>query len=218
MPPINTEALDPETGEPIPGSSAPRLLPKSSLVPDDNPNRGVSKVALLRFGNEYIVKLHAKVDKRDAYIEKLREEVVRLRNGGQGEAVKMSVMVERDEVDGEDGEGLSDDDEEHGVVEEEVDLLDYDVAADEEEDEEEAEEEGDEDGEDELNGEDEEMEHADELATAVPNSNTASGKRSRHSTGGMPPTSTSTAAAGQGRRLARVASNSNIKTKGRKSD
>lgn len=95
LPPINTEALDPESGEPIPGSSAPRLLPKSSLVPDDNPNRGVSKVALLKFSNEYIVRLHDKVDKRDDYIERLRQEVQRLRMGGLG-----------DEVRGEEGEDL----------------------------------------------------------------------------------------------------------------
>ena len=95
LPPINTEALDPESGEPIPGSSAPRLLPKSSLVPDDNPNRGVSKVALLKFSNEYIVRLHDKVDKRDDYIERLRMEVNRLRTG-DGE----------DEVTGEEGEDL----------------------------------------------------------------------------------------------------------------
>ncbi|WVW83438.1 hypothetical protein I302_105459 [Kwoniella bestiolae CBS 10118] len=79
LPPINVEALDPESGEPIPGSSAPRLLPKSSLVPDDNPNRGVSKVALLRFGNEYIERLKERVDRRDDYIERLREEVRKLR-------------------------------------------------------------------------------------------------------------------------------------------
>ena len=95
LPPINTEALDPESGEPIPGSSAPRLLPKSSLVPDDAPNRGVSKVALLKFSNEYIEKLHGKVDKRDTFIEKLREEVRRLRVGGIGE-----------EIRGDDGEDL----------------------------------------------------------------------------------------------------------------
>ena len=110
LPPINTEALDPESGEPIPGSSAPRLLPKSSLVPDDNPNRGVSKVALLKFGNEYIVRLHEKVDKRDGYIDKLRDEIRRLRLG------------ESDEVRGDEGE----------------DLLDMDMLIGEEEEEEES--------------------------------------------------------------------------------
>lgn len=73
LPPINTEALDPESGEPIPGSSAPRLLPKNSLVPDDNPNKGVSKVALLKYSNEYIGRLHAKIDRRNDYIELLKE-------------------------------------------------------------------------------------------------------------------------------------------------
>jgi len=107
LPPINTEALDPESGEPIPGSSAPRLLPKSSLVPDDNPNRGVSKVALLKYSNEYIGRLHDKVGKRDWFIEKLREEVSRLRDGGE------------DEIRGDEGE----------------DLLDIDMTIGEEEDE-----------------------------------------------------------------------------------
>ncbi|OCF72153.1 hypothetical protein I204_07418 [Kwoniella mangroviensis CBS 8886] len=95
LPPINVEALDPESGEPIPGSSAPRLLPKSSLVPDDNPNRGVSKVALLRFGNEYIEKLKERVERRDDYIERLREEVRRLR-------------IASDDLGGEDEEGEGD--------------------------------------------------------------------------------------------------------------
>lgn len=75
LPPINTEALDPESGEPIPGSSAPRLLPKNSLVPDDNPNKGVSKVALLKYSNEYIGRLHAKIDRRNDYIELLKESI-----------------------------------------------------------------------------------------------------------------------------------------------
>lgn len=104
LPPINTEALDPLSGEPIPGSSAPRLLPKSSLVPDDNPNRGVSKVALLRFGNEYIGKLQERVDRRDLYIEKLREEVKRLREGGEEEDVTLDNGEDLLEYDWREGE------------------------------------------------------------------------------------------------------------------
>jgi hypothetical protein len=121
LPPINTEALDPESGEPIPGSSAPRLLPKSSLVPDDNPNRGVSKVALLKFSNEYIVRLHDKVDRRDEYIEKLRLEVARLRNGGIEDEItgdggedllEMDMTIgEEDDLEG-DGEEMDEEDEE----------------------------------------------------------------------------------------------------------
>lgn len=117
LPPINTEALDPESGEPIPGSSAPRLLPKSSLVPDDNPNRGVSKVALLKFSNEYIVRLHDKVNKRDEYIDKLRAEVTRLRLG-DGEEVRGDEgedLLEMDMLEGEEDDLGDDDDDEMDV-------------------------------------------------------------------------------------------------------
>ncbi|OXG22604.1 hypothetical protein C366_00922 [Cryptococcus neoformans Tu401-1] len=124
LPPINTEALDPLSGEPIPGSSAPRLLPKSSLVPDDNPNRGVSKVALLRFGNEYIGKLQERVDRRDLYIDKLREEVKRLREGAEGGGVMLDNgedLLEHDWREGEedefgedDGDGDNEDEREGG--------------------------------------------------------------------------------------------------------
>lgn len=107
LPAINTEALDPESGEPIPGSSAPRLLPKSSLVPDDNPNRGVSKVALLKFSNEYIERLHEKVEKRDGYIEKLRAEVARLRRASGALSIdEDGAAEEEDEVRGDEGEDL----------------------------------------------------------------------------------------------------------------
>ncbi len=80
LPPINIEALDPESGEPIPGSSAPRLLPKSSLVPDDNPNKGVSKVALLKFSNDYIGRIHTKIERRENYIDLLKEAIRSLRS------------------------------------------------------------------------------------------------------------------------------------------
>lgn len=79
LPPINTEALDPETGEPIPGSSAPRLLPKSSLVPDDNPNKGVSKVALLKYSNEYIERMQGKLERRNNYIDLLKDAIQAIR-------------------------------------------------------------------------------------------------------------------------------------------
>ncbi|OCF39019.1 hypothetical protein I317_07195 [Kwoniella heveanensis CBS 569] len=129
LPPINVEALDAETGEPIPGSSAPRLLPKSSLVPDDNPNRGVSKVALLRFSNEYIEKLKGRVDRRDTYIERLREEVRKLRARG-GEDPNTSDIGAVPEDGGSEGEGEGDMSSsqagEDGGSEEDVDVLEYD--------------------------------------------------------------------------------------------
>ena len=139
LPPINTEALDPESGEPIPGSSAPRLLPKSSLVPDDNPNRGVSKVALLKFSNEYIVRLHDKVEKRDDYIERLRMEVQRLREG-LGEEVRgpdEEDLLEMDMLEGEeddlaDPEASEDMEDEYADEEEEEDGMD--MGEDEEDD------------------------------------------------------------------------------------
>ncbi|ORX39646.1 hypothetical protein BD324DRAFT_648284 [Kockovaella imperatae] len=140
LPPINTEALDAETGEPLPGSSAPRLLPKSTLVPDDNPNRGVSKVALLKFSNEYIVRLHDKVEKRDSYIDKLRDEIRRLRLGSS------------EEVRGDEGE----------------DLLEMDMLQGEEDDLDSVSGDGDDDGEAQINGhhdedKDEDMDDDDEI-------------------------------------------------------
>lgn len=119
LPPINTEALDPESGEPIPGSSAPRLLPKSSLVPDDNPNRGVSKVALLKYSNEYIGRLHAKIDKRDGYIELLREEVRRVRR---------LAGVQPDSSGDDDEEDLLDIDMLEGEEEDEGDMIEDSMA------------------------------------------------------------------------------------------
>jgi hypothetical protein len=95
LPPINAEALDPETGEPIPGSSAPRLLPKSSLVPDSNPNKAVSKVALLKYSNEYIGRLHGKVERRDNYIELLKEAIRSCRNlAGFGPDEQLDELVD----------------------------------------------------------------------------------------------------------------------------
>lgn len=93
-------------------------------MPDDNPNRGVSKVALLRFGNEYIGKLQERVDRRDLYIDKLREEVKRLREGAEGGGVMLDNgedLLEHDWREGEedefgedDGDGDNEDEREGG--------------------------------------------------------------------------------------------------------
>jgi hypothetical protein len=80
LPPINTEALDPETGEPVPGGSAPWLLPKSSLVPDDNPNKGVSKLALLKDSNDYIKRMQDKLERRNEDIVLLKNVILVIRN------------------------------------------------------------------------------------------------------------------------------------------
>lgn len=41
----------------------------------DHPNKGVSKVALLRKSNEYLQKLHGRIERRDAAINALREKL-----------------------------------------------------------------------------------------------------------------------------------------------
>ena len=46
----------------------------------DGPNKGVSKLVLLRCGNEFIRDLVGKVGRRDEEIARLREELKRLRN------------------------------------------------------------------------------------------------------------------------------------------
>jgi hypothetical protein len=74
----------------------------------------VSKVALLKFSNEYIVRLHDKVEKRDDYIDKSRDEVRRLREGGG------------DEVHGDEGEDLLDMDMLEGEEDDFADLEDED--------------------------------------------------------------------------------------------
>lgn len=71
---------------PLPGSMPPRGPPKGDA---DGPNRGVSKLALLRCGNTYIRELKGKVARRDKEIEILRNEVRRVR-----------VMVKEDDAAG----------------------------------------------------------------------------------------------------------------------
>jgi hypothetical protein len=198
LPPINTEALDPESGEPIPGSSAPRLLPKSSLVPDDNPNRGVSKVALLKFSNEYIERLHEKIDKRDDYVERLRAEVSRLRTGSTEDEVKGGEgedLLEMDMLDGE--EDYDENDDEEGGEEDDEG---------EEEEGEDVEGEGDELDEMELDGEEDE-EYTDSKAR----------RRSKGGVMGKSPALGPTMGMGQRRPVvSRVLSNGQMNGKGRR--
>ncbi|KAH8929658.1 hypothetical protein BT69DRAFT_1328552 [Atractiella rhizophila] len=54
---------------------------RSGHVDPSNPNKGVSKVALLRRSNEYILKLHDRMDQRDQLVRDLRETIFRLRSG-----------------------------------------------------------------------------------------------------------------------------------------
>lgn len=69
---------------PLPGAMPPRGPPKGNA---DGPNRNVSKLQLLRCGNEFIRVLKKRVERRDDEIERLRKEVVRLRLvAGEGDA------------------------------------------------------------------------------------------------------------------------------------
>lgn len=59
----------------LPGAMPPRGPPR----PGGGPNTSVSKLQLLRYGNDYIRVLKGRVERRDVEIEKLRAEIRRLR-------------------------------------------------------------------------------------------------------------------------------------------
>ncbi|KAG8689207.1 hypothetical protein FRC09_012514 [Ceratobasidium sp. 395] len=75
LPPIALSAC----AELDPGAAPPRGPPRNVPGGEDNPNRAVSKLALLRFSNEWIVKLGRRVERRDEMIEELKKEVKMLR-------------------------------------------------------------------------------------------------------------------------------------------
>jgi hypothetical protein len=77
LPPIPMALEDPRFAEnpPLPGSLPPRGPPKG----EGGPNRHVSKLHLLRCGNDYIRQLKGRVDRRDTEISNLRAEILRLR-------------------------------------------------------------------------------------------------------------------------------------------
>ncbi|KAI5996339.1 hypothetical protein EDD15DRAFT_2163831 [Pisolithus albus] len=77
LPPIPLPSDENFPDEPIlPGALPPRGPPKAG---GDGPNKGVSKLQLLRCGNDYIRRLKERVDRRDKEIASLRREVLRLR-------------------------------------------------------------------------------------------------------------------------------------------
>ena len=77
LPPIPLPSEEGYPDEPIlPGAMPPRGPPKGN---SDGPNRGVSKLQLLRCGNDFIRRLNGRVERRDDEIERLRREVARLR-------------------------------------------------------------------------------------------------------------------------------------------
>jgi hypothetical protein len=77
LPPIPLPSEDGYPDEPIlPGAMPPRGPPRGNA---DGPNRGISKLQLLRCGNEYIRVLNEKISRRDNEMALLRYEVRRLR-------------------------------------------------------------------------------------------------------------------------------------------
>jgi len=91
LPPI---IIDPDSDEPLlPGSAPPRGPQRNLNLPpgsEDHPNRSVSKLALLKCSNEFIGRLNRRIERRDAEIQRLREEVRWLRaHAGVGPGVSM---------------------------------------------------------------------------------------------------------------------------------
>ncbi|KAI0052087.1 hypothetical protein FA95DRAFT_1580201 [Auriscalpium vulgare] len=77
LPPIPLPSEDGFPDEPIlPGAMPPRGPPRGNV---DGPNRGISKLQLLRCGNDFVRQLKGQVERRDAELSTLRREIVRLR-------------------------------------------------------------------------------------------------------------------------------------------
>jgi hypothetical protein len=77
LPPIPLPSEEGFPDEPIlPGAMPPRGPPRGNT---DGPNRGISKLQLLRCGNDYIRLLQDRIARRDIEIALLRSEVRRLR-------------------------------------------------------------------------------------------------------------------------------------------
>ncbi|KAI0696830.1 hypothetical protein BC835DRAFT_1340855 [Cytidiella melzeri] len=77
LPPIPLPSEEGFPDEPIPPGAMPPRGPLKGHV--DGPNRGVSKLQLLRCGNDFIGRLKGRVERRDLEIDLLRQEISRLR-------------------------------------------------------------------------------------------------------------------------------------------
>lgn len=75
LPPIPLPSEESNLEPLLPGAMPPRGPPR----PGGGPNTSVSKLQLLRCGNDYIRVLKGRVERRDVEIERLRGEVRRLR-------------------------------------------------------------------------------------------------------------------------------------------
>ncbi|KZT04499.1 uncharacterized protein LAESUDRAFT_744299 [Laetiporus sulphureus 93-53] len=98
LPPIPLPSEEGFPDEPLlPGAMPPRGPPKGNV---EGPNRGVSKLQLLRCGNDYIRVLKGRVERRDEEIERLRIEMARLRVlAGPEEAGEVDLEKDLDAVE-----------------------------------------------------------------------------------------------------------------------
>lgn len=89
LPPMTT-MTEPEDRRPGEGNVGGQ---RGGSVDPENPNRGVSKVALLRRSNDFVGTLLERIDRRNTAIDSLRDMVIDLR-------------TKYGEEDGEDGDGM----------------------------------------------------------------------------------------------------------------
>ena len=96
LPPVPLPSEEAGLEPVLPGAMPPRGPPR----PGGGPNTTVSKLQLLRYGNDYIRVLKGRVERRDVEIEKLRTEVRRLRllvpEGVDGGASNLDLDLELD--------------------------------------------------------------------------------------------------------------------------
>ena len=104
LPPIPLPSEEGYDGEPpLPGAMPPRGPPRGEV---NGPNRAVSKLQLLRCGNDFIRRLKGRVTRRDEYIEQLKTEVRMLRE--KIEVVRTSGVGLMMDGEGVGGDGAGD--------------------------------------------------------------------------------------------------------------
>ena len=100
LPPIPLPSEEAGLEPLLPGAMPPRGPPR----PGGGPNTTVSKLQLLRCGNDYIRLLKGRVERRDVEIEKLRAEVRRLHplvpDGADGGASNLDLGFDLDANEG----------------------------------------------------------------------------------------------------------------------
>ncbi|GAA5896882.1 hypothetical protein JCM5296_002580 [Sporobolomyces johnsonii] len=102
LPPILPSTADDADRRPGEGNVGGQ---RNGEVDPDNPNKGVSKVALLRRSNEYLDILRERIERRDRAIAALRAQNMMLREQSRKAGrLGMQQEEEQEEEDGEDGE------------------------------------------------------------------------------------------------------------------